>query len=114
MKGIGGNLTANLQQKTITQNDYGDHIESWSDVKTLKGWLDQTSGQANYQTYSAKIQESTHLFICDFVPLPEELTAENSRMVINGKRYDVMLIDNPMEMGSGSQWEIFLKFTGGQ
>lgn len=112
MKGIGGNLTAKLQQKTITQNDYGDHIESWSDVLTLKGWLDQTSGQANYQTYSAKIQESTHLFICDFVPLPEELTAENSRMVINGKRYDVMLIDNPMEMNQ--QLEIFLKFTGGQ
>lgn len=114
MKGIGGNLTGKLQQKTTTQNDIGEHIESWSDAVILKGWLDQTSGQANYQNFSTKIQESTHIFISDFVPLPEGLDSENSRMIINGKRYDVLLIDNPMEMGSGSQLEIFLKFTGGQ
>lgn len=114
MKGIGGNLTGKLQQKTTTQNDIGEHIESWTDAVNLKGWLDQTSGQANYQNFSAKIQESTHIFISDYVPLPEGLDSENSRMVINGKRYDVLLIDNPMEMGSGSHLEIFLKFTGGQ
>ena len=35
-------------------------------------------------------------------------------MTINGKRYDILLIDNPMEMGSGSQLEFYLRFTGGQ
>jgi hypothetical protein len=35
-------------------------------------------------------------------------------MVINGKRYDVLLIDNPMELDTGSQLEFYLKFTGGQ
>jgi hypothetical protein len=33
-------------------------------------------------------------------------------MVINGKTYDILLIDNPMELGS--QLEFYLKFTGGQ
>ena len=42
------------------------------------------------------------------------IQAENSRMTINGKVYDILLIDNPMEMGSGSQLEIYLKYTGGQ
>ena len=39
---------------------------------------------------------------------------EDVRMIINGNRYDIMLIDNPMEMGSGSQLEFYLRFTGGQ
>ena len=69
---------------------------------------------SSYTTYSAKIQESTHIFIADFVPLDSRITAENSRVIINSKRYDVTLIDNPMEMGSGSQLEIYLKYTGGQ
>ena len=32
-------------------------------------------------------------------------------MVIKGKKYDVMLIDNPDEMDE--QLEIYLKYTGG-
>ena len=63
---------------------------------------------------NAKIQESTHVFIADYVSLDSRITAETSRMVINGKRYEILLIDNPMEMGSGSQLEFYLKFTGGQ
>jgi hypothetical protein len=39
---------------------------------------------------------------------------ENSRMIIDGEAYDIMLIDNPMRLKDGSQWEIFLKYTGGQ
>ena len=42
------------------------------------------------------------------------MTAENARVTIAGKRYDVMLIDNPMELGERSQLEIYLKYTGGQ
>jgi hypothetical protein len=35
-------------------------------------------------------------------------------MIVKGKAYDIMLLDNPMEMESGSQWEIYLKYTGGR
>ena len=114
MKGIGGNITAKIQVKTITDNEISEQVETWPDIQSIRGWLDMSSGEARYTTYNAKIQESTHVFVADYVALDPRISAENSRMVINGKRYDVLMIDNPMEMGSGSQLEFYLRFTGGQ
>lgn len=114
MKGIGGNITAVIQTATTTQNAIGEQVKSWADTQTLKGWLDLSAGDSKYLTYNAKIQESTHVFVADYVALAAGIQAENSRMTINGKVYDILLIDNPMEMGSGSQLEIYLKYTGGQ
>ena len=114
MKGIGGNINAIIQVYTSTKNEIGEQVKTWTDVQTIKGWLDLQNGDSKYTTYNAKIQESTHIFIADYVPLNESIQAENSRMTINGKRYDILLIDNPMEMGSGSQLEFYLKYTGGQ
>ena len=114
MKGIGGNITALIQVYTATKNSIGETVQTWADAQTIKGWLDLQAGDSKYTTFNAKMQESTHIFIADFVELDPRIIAEAARMVINGKRYDIMLIDNPMEMGSGSQLEIYLKFTGGQ
>ena len=114
MKGIGGNIKAVIQVYTSTKNEIGEQVKTWTDVQTIIGWLDLQSGDSKYTTYNAKIQESTHIFIADYVPLADRIQAENSRMTINGKRYDILLIDNPMEMRSGSQLEFYLKFTGGQ
>ena len=114
MKGIGGNITALIQVFTSTKNAIGENVQTWADAQTIKGWLDLQSGDSKYTTFNAKMQESTHVFIADFVKLDSRISAESSRMVINGKRYDIMLIDNPMEMGSGSQLEFYLKYTGGQ
>ena len=114
MRGIGGNTTGVIQVSTTTRNEIGEQVKTWEDTQTLTGWLDLNSGDSRRTTYHTKIQESTHLFICDYVPIDSRITAENSRMVIDGKRYDVTMIDNPMGMKAGSQWEIFLKYTGGQ
>ena len=114
MKGIGGNITATIQVYTSAKNDIGENEKTWTDAQTLKGWLDLSAGDSRNTTFNAKIQESTHVFVADYVPLDSRITAENSRMVIGGKRYEVTLIDNPMEMGSWSQLEIYLKYTGGQ
>lgn len=114
MKGIGGNITAVIQTATVTKNAIGEQVKSWGDAQTLKGWLDLSGGDSKYTNFNAKIQESTHVFIGDYVPLADGIQAENSRMTINGKIYDILLIDDPMEMGSGSQLEIYLKYTGGQ
>ena len=115
MKGIGGNIKAVIQVNIGTgTNEIGEPVETWVDVQSIKGWLDLQSGDSRYTTYHAKIQESTHLFIADYVPLNAEIKPENSRMVINGSRYDILLIDNPMGLGNGSQLEFFLRFTGGQ
>lgn len=122
MNGIGGRTRAVFQVKKFTKdengryirNEVGEIVMGWQDAQSIKGWLDLSGGDSRYTTYYAKIQESTHIFIADFVKLDERITAENARMVINGKHYDIMLIDNPMEMGKGSQLEIYLKYTGGQ
>lgn len=114
MNGIGGNLSAEIQISTTTKNAIGEAVKSWATAQSLTGWLDLSNGDSKYTTANAKIQESTHVFVSDFVALPAAVKAENSRMLISGKRYDIMLIDNPMEMGGGSQLEIYLKYTGGQ
>ena len=114
MVGIGGNIKAIIQVYTSTDNAIGENVQTWADAQTIKGWLDLQAGEAKNTTFNAKIQESTHIFISDYVALDSRITAESARMVINGKVYDILLIDNPMEMGSGSQLEFYLRFTGGQ
>lgn len=114
MKGIGGNTKALIQVYTSADNEIGENVQTWADAQTIKGWLDLQSGDSRYTTFNAKVQESTHIFIADYVELEPAITAESARMVIHGKRFDILLIDNPMEMGSGSQLEFYLRFTGGQ
>ncbi len=110
MNRIGGNISAQLQVKTTTKNAIGEAVPKWETRHTLTGFLDLANGDSRYTTYNAKMQESTHYFICDYVSL--DVLPENSRMLINGKTYDVMAIDNPMEMNY--HLEIYLKYTGGQ
>lgn len=109
---IGGNITAVIQTRTTQVNAIGEQVKTWADAVTLKGYLDLSGGSAQYQTFNAKIMESTHFFICDYKPLPDTVTAENSRMIIHNKIYQITLIDNPMELNK--HLEIYLKYTGGQ
>lgn len=118
---IGGNTTAILQVSTTIPNEIGGRDKTWHDVVELTGFLDLLAGDSKYTTSNAKIQESTHVFVSDYKPIPETLeiegkvvkvNAESTRMVANSKRYDVMLIDDPM--GLHKQLEIYLKYTGGQ
>lgn len=112
MKGIGGNKHIQLQIRTVTKNAIGEQVAHWETIQQVTGWLDLQNGDSRYSTYDAKIQESTHVFIADYVQLAEGITAETSRAIIDGKMYDIMLIDNPMEMNL--QLEFYLKLTGGQ
>lgn len=115
MKGVGGNTKATFQVKSETGvSAMGTSEVVWTDVQTIKGWLDLAGGTSNYLPYSTKMQQSTHLFIADYVRLDSRIEAESARMVINGRHYDVMLIDNPMWLEKDSQLEIYLKHTGGQ
>lgn len=109
---IGGNTEGIIEVKTVTRNKIGEHVKEWKPVQTLTGFLDFQGGDARYTSFNAKVQESTHFFICDYEPLDESIKAENSRMIVNGARYDITLIDDPM--GMHQQLEIYLKYTGGQ
>lgn len=111
MRSIGGNITGELQLKTATErNAIGEVIPQFETLHTLTGWLDYSAGESNRTSYDAKIAESTHIFLCDYTELDPRITAENSRMIIKGKKYDVLLIDNVMEMDQ--HFEIYLKYTG--
>ena len=85
MNGIGGNIDAVIQISTVEKNEYGLQEKTWQDVQTLHGWLDLVSGDSRYRVYNAKIQESSHVFICDYTILNPKIKAENARMVINGE-----------------------------
>lgn len=105
---IGGNIEGLLQQKSGSEtNNIGERIQIWSDVQTLCGWLDLSTGDSKYQ-YDAKLQESTHIFIADYTPIDRKAT--DKRLVVNGVVYDVLLIDDPMELHQ--QLEIYLKYVG--
>lgn len=117
---IGGNIEAIIQISTTAQNDIGEDVDSWkAATDPFEGWLDLSSGDSPSVNWNAKIQESTHIFVCDYFPLiykqddgeDAKLTPENSRMIVDGKTYEVMLYDNPMQMNQ--QLEIYLKFVGG-
>lgn len=105
---IGGNISAVVQTKTSTQNEIGEDVVSWTDYKTLWGWLDLMSGTKTNDLRSF-IEEATDVFVCDYVDL-NGITPHNSRIVCNGKIYNIEYIDNPMEMGEDSQTEIYLRF----
>ena len=113
MMGIGGNTTAAIQTKTTRKNALKEQETVWTTADTLVGFLDLMGGDAGYR-YNAKMQESTHVFIADYKPLKGDITAESARLVIGGKVYEITLIDNPMGLLGGSQWEIYLRYTGGQ
>lgn len=108
---IGGNRTATIQTKTTIKNAIGERVTTWTDTATIKGFLDFQSGQNDISTYNAKIQETTHLFLCDYSQLAGKgVTAENARFVCDGVVYNILLIDDVQEMHK--HLEIYLKYVG--
>lgn len=121
MGNIGGNKLAVIQIGNVAQNKIGEHEPDYTDALTgIVGWLDLSGGDSKHLNYNAKIQESTHVFLCDYFELiykvdgkPDmKITPENSRMVVDGEIYEIMLYDDPM--GMHEHLEIYLKFTGGR
>ena len=111
MANIGGNIKASIQKKTTVKNGIGEGVQEWSEAFSLFGWLDWRSGESKYSSFNAKVEESSHVFTCDFHPGIYALADQDTRMIIKGKMYDVLLIDNPMEMDE--QLEIYLRKVGG-
>lgn len=135
---IGGNLYVTLQVKTRgKKNSIGAAEYDWMDCTSLHGYLDLSGGDSKRTPFNAKIQESTHIFLCDFVSLKElsaewvwdpfnfltgvirkgteetvDATSENARMVVAGEVYEILLIDDPMHMHE--HLEIYLRYIGGQ
>ena len=111
MAHIGGNITGHIFKKTSNgKNEIGESTIIWEEAFSHAGWLDLQSGDSKYSTNKAKIEESTHVFLCDYHSGIYALADQDTRMIIKGKMYDVLLIDNPMEMDE--QLEIYLRKVG--
>lgn len=118
MANIGGNITGTVQVNTAVKNAIGEGEKKWVDAFSHDGWLDMQSGDSKYSTNKAKVEESTHVFLCDYhsgiyaLTIPDSKTkaVPDVRMIIKGMVYDVLLIDNPMEMNE--QLEIYLRKVG--
>ena len=66
---IGGNINAVLQLKSTSKNAIGEAVTSYTDTITLVGFLDLMNGDSKHTVYDAKVEESTHIFICDYIDL---------------------------------------------
>ena len=112
MANIGGNITGTIQTKSTTKNAIGESVKTWADAFSQVGWLGMQSGDSKRTNFNAKIEESTHVFLCDYHSGIYALANQDTRMIIKGNMYDVLLIDNPDEMDE--QLEIYLRKIGGQ
>ena len=111
MANIGGNIKGSIQTKTTVKNEIGEGVQTWVEAFSHVGWLDWRTGESKYTSFNAKVEESSHVFTCDFHPGIYALADQDTRMIIKGKMYDVLLIDNPMELNQ--QLEIYLRKVGG-
>ena len=112
MANIGGKTIGTIQKNTAVKNAIGESEKTWVDAFSCAGWLGMQSGDSKYSTFKAKLEESSHVFLCDYHSGIYALADQDTRMVIKGKVYDVLFIDNPDEMDE--QLEIYLRKTGGQ
>lgn len=116
MANIGGNIIGIIQTKTSSgTNAIGEAEVTWSDAFRQVGWLGLQSGgtngqNASRQSFKAKLEESSHVFLCDYNAGIYALANQDTRIILKGIIYDVLLIDNPDEMDE--QLEIYLRRVG--
>lgn len=112
MKRIRGNVELMFQKKQVERNRIGENEESWTDLFSCRGFLDLSNGDSHHTNYNAKLQESTHVFICDWSEVQNHIsTIEQCRAVDENQNvYEIKLADNPM--GLSYHAEIMLKYVG--
>ena len=110
---VGGNTTA-LIQKVVPDNkgtEIGERIRNWETVIRITGWLDYLGDDTERRDFRAKVQDSTHVFLADYVSLEKAIQGNDCRFLIDGCYYDLLLMDDPMNLHH--QLEFYLKYTGG-
>ncbi len=110
MANIGGNIEGSIQVCKTLKNAIGESVKQWENAFSLLGWLGMQSGEQKYTSFNAKLEESSHVFLCDYNADVYALADQDTRMIIKGIVYDVTYIDNPDEMDE--QLEIFLRRVG--
>lgn len=113
LKKVKGNTPFVIQKKgTSTVNAIGEKETTWVDAVSFEGVLALQSGDSKYANFNKKVEESSHILLCDYNADIYALADQDTRVIAKGKMYDVLLIDNPDELDI--QLEIYLRFVGGQ
>lgn len=96
---IGGNAKAVVLRATKAKDASGLAVTGGAErLMELSGWLDYQSGQPSRQAYQAKVQDATHLWICDYREDFASMPVGGLSLSIGGLSYEVLLIDDPMGM----------------
>ena len=107
---IGGNVDAIIQVETSSKNAFGEIENTYKNLTTVKGFLDYVGGDGSYKNnFKGELEETTHIVICDYENVASKATPTQSRMIIDDKIYDILYIDNPMNLNE--HLEIMLKYN---
>ena len=113
---IGGNIDCVLKIEDVKTRAIGEKVKGWVDLQTIHGFLDLMNNGKDFATYNKAMEDSTHVFVCDYVSITDKngkkVRATKLKATINGNDYDVTYIDDPMELHQ--HLEIFLKRVGDQ
>lgn len=111
MGGIGGNVTASVVRSKMAVNTQGAALEGIAEpLMEIVGWLDYQGGQKGHTAYQAPLEDTTHLFLSDYDAAFASQKEDGLSLVVNGRRYEVLLIDDPM--GLHEHLETFLRYVG--
>lgn len=116
MAHIEGNTQVRIQIRSVEPDEYALDRPVWKDAfpQPLHGVLDLTGPDVTHKLMK-RVEDAEYIFLCDYIELKvdgKKLNTENSRMLIDGEVYEVLLYDDPMQMHE--HLEIYLKYVGGQ
>lgn len=108
---VGGNVTASVMREAKTKNAKGVYVVGEPErVMDITGWLDYQAGQASHLAYQAKTEDTTHVFLSDWNEAYASLSEKGLFLRIEDKRYEVLLIDDPMMLHE--HIETYLRYVG--
>lgn len=85
------------------QKDDGMWEQRWVDYLEIDGVIDMLTG--GYSTSQQKVvEDSTHILITDVVDIQK-----GDRVITNGNWYDVMYVDNPLNMDDHLEIELMYR-----
>jgi len=81
-----------IQKKVTSENIRGDHIQDWTDWKTLRAERSTLYGR-DYYAAATVSQEQTIIFTVKYVQFLEEVDTVKYRIIYQNKPYDIKQID---------------------
>jgi len=104
--GIGGNVTCQLMKNVSVANAIGEQVRILEPFMNLRGYLDLRGETTDRERFKGKLEQTTNVFVMDFVEIDVDIRSVTF-VDHKGRKYDVLLIDNPMELNR--QIEIYLE-----